>query len=777
LRALNQTLLLLKTAQCFFYAILLSFLAFFSAAFYKKDTYHLVQSKHAEKGSSSHKSKLTYSCTATLTGNGCVGSELTVTSTSAIATISWLLDDVSILEQSNIKQNNGVIVAGGNGSGAAPNQLYNPNRIFVDRAGNIYIPDMANNRVQKWAPGAVAGITIAGGNGAGNASNQFNRPTAVAVDGLGNLYVVDQSNSRVQKFTPGATSGITIASFLNLPTGICIDVQNNVYVSEQNGQLVRKYTSGTAPGIIVAGGNGYGSAANQLAAPTGLFIEGSNLYICDTDNYRVQKWIIGASAGTTVARTSGNPLGVYVDGSKNIYVSDYTGYAVQKWLPGASSGTIIAGGNGQGNGPNQIMPTGIGMDAFNNLYVSDFLNGRIIKFSNIFTGTYTTLKAGTYRAKITTTDGCITTSNPIQISENLVPKITISADREIVCDLFQPTFTAVTEFGGVNPVLQWQINGRDVSGETMNTFKPSRLTSTDVVTCTLISSETCVTNRLISSNSISLNGPITDAPAVTIQADQSTVCKGTPIKFKATAVRAGENPLYQWKINGNDLNANSDILEIDDLEDQDKVSCTIVSNAQNCQVTSSATSNVIIVTINPMLTPGISIEGDISKIYSTSTVNFTATTTNAGTNPQYQWFVNGIQTGENSRFFSKNNLQQGDQVKCELTVTNPCSILNNITSNILNIDVIKVVQINPANAFSPNGDGVNDLWQIPDLHSFANCKVSIFNRYGTLIFYSKGYDHPWKGDYRGNACEPGVYYYVINLDGQKILTGSLSIIK
>ncbi|SER74864.1 gliding motility-associated C-terminal domain-containing protein [Pedobacter rhizosphaerae] len=768
---------MLKTALSFICVFLISFIASFSAAFYKKNSYHSVPPYPVQDFSSLHQSKLKYACTATLTGNECVGSELLVTSNSAIAGISWLLDDVSILEQSNVKQNNGIIVAGGNGSGSAPNQLYNPNRIFVDKAGNIFIPDMANNRVQKWAPGATVGITVAGGNGTGNSSNQFNRPTAVAVDGLGNLYVVDQSNSRVQKFSPGATSGITIASSLILPTGICIDAQNNVYVSEQNGQLVRKYSAGTGPGIIVAGGNGYGSAANQLAAPTGLFIQDNNLYICDTDNYRVQKWIIGANTGTTVARTSGNPLGVYVDGSKNIYVSDYTGYAVLKWLPGANSGSIIAGGNGQGNAPNQIMPTGIGMDAFNNLYVSDFLNGRIIKFSNIFTGTYTTLKAGTYRAKITTTDGCTTISNPITVSENLLPKITISADRDVLCDHFQPIFTAVTVNGGANPVLQWQINGRNIPGENNDTFSPNNLTSTDVVTCNLTSSETCVTSRLVPSNSISLSSQVTEAPGVTIQTDQSTTCKGALIKFKATATRAGEKPIYKWKINGNDVGIDSDILELDDLEDKDQVSCTVVSNAQNCQVSTTAESNAIIVRINPILTPTVSIESDISKIYSSSTVNFTATTTNEGTNPEYQWFVNGIPTGANSRFFSKNNLQQGDQVTCELTVTTPCSSTNSVSSNTIDINITIVVKIKPANAFSPNGDGVNDLWQIADLKSFSNCQVSIFNRYGNLVFFSKGYEHPWAGNYQGNTCPPGVYYYVINLDGQQTLTGSLSIIK
>lgn len=92
-------------------------------------------------------------------------------------------------------------VAGGNGRGSADNQL-TPSDIFVDAAGNIYVVDGDNHRVQKWAPGASAGITVAGGNGLGSAANQLSFPSSVFLDQAGNIYVSDRGNNRIQKFVP-----------------------------------------------------------------------------------------------------------------------------------------------------------------------------------------------------------------------------------------------------------------------------------------------------------------------------------------------------------------------------------------------------------------------------------------------------------------------------------------------------------------------------------------------------------------------------------------------
>ncbi len=65
-------------------------------------------------------------------------------------------------------------------------------------------------------------------------------------------------------------------------------------------------------------------------------------------------------------------------------------------------------------------------------------------------------------------------------------------------------------------------------------------------------------------------------------------------------------------------------------------------------------------------------------------------------------------------------------------------------------------------AFSPNGDGKNDVWHIPGIENYPNCSVKIFNTWGVAVFTSKGYGTPWDGKYKGNDLPSGTYYYVID---------------
>ncbi|WP_316815393.1 PKD domain-containing protein [Pedobacter nyackensis] len=107
----------------------------------------------------------------------------------------------------------------------------------------------------------------------------------------------------------------------------------------------------------------------------------------------------------------------------------------------------------------------------------------------------------------------------------------------------------------------------------------------------------------------------------------------------------------------------------------------------------------------------------------------------------------------------------------EVTTVTGC-----VVSGSVFVHVIK--NIEPANAFSPNGDGVNDLWTIKYIETYPNVTVDIFNRYGEKVFFSQGYSIPFDGNYKGQALPVGTYYYMINpKNGKKIITGSLTLIR
>ena len=78
---------------------------------------------------------------------------------------------------------------------------------------------------------------------------------------------------------------------------------------------------------------------------------------------------------------------------------------------------------------------------------------------------------------------------------------------------------------------------------------------------------------------------------------------------------------------------------------------------------------------------------------------------------------------------------------------------------------VRVLQgVHVPSAFSPNQDGLNDRWNIPGLEALPKCDVSIYNRYGELIYHSKGYNQPWDGTYKGKPQPAGAYVYLIYLN-------------
>ena len=82
------------------------------------------------------------------------------------------------------------------------------------------------------------------------------------------------------------------------------------------------------------------------------------------------------------------------------------------------------------------------------------------------------------------------------------------------------------------------------------------------------------------------------------------------------------------------------------------------------------------------------------------------------------------------------------------------------------------------NTFTPNGDGINDFWDIKYLNSYPGNTVNIFDRYGRKVYTSNGYNIPWDGTYSGAPLPTGVYYYIIDpKNGRKAIAGYVTIIR
>lgn len=108
-----------------------------------------------------------------------------------------------------------------------------------------------------------------------------------------------------------------------------------------------------------------------------------------------------------------------------------------------------------------------------------------------------------------------------------------------------------------------------------------------------------------------------------------------------------------------------------------------------------------------------------------------------------------------------------------LTATNAYGCKGSDEMKIIAIDNIYI-----PSAFSPNGDGLNDIWRISGLSSEHISTVIVYDRYGQIVFQSKGYEHHWDGGIGGKALPTGNYVYVLDPgDGGQKRKGNLTLIR
>ncbi|AMM50923.1 hypothetical protein TH61_06585 [Rufibacter sp. DG15C] len=108
-----------------------------------------------------------------------------------------------------------------------------------------------------------------------------------------------------------------------------------------------------------------------------------------------------------------------------------------------------------------------------------------------------------------------------------------------------------------------------------------------------------------------------------------------------------------------------------------------------------------------------------------------------------------------------------------VTYTSPegCTVSDQVT-----------VEVTP-NLFVPNvltlnNDGMNDEWDIKNIDAYPECKVEVYNHWGSLVFTSNGYKTKWNGTYQGTPLPVAAYYYIIHINAQeKPITGSVTIVK
>jgi DNA-binding beta-propeller fold protein YncE len=197
---------------------------------------------------------------------------------------------------------------GGDGSASrARGEFSDPRGLATDRAGDLWVADHANNRVQKLAPDGrfLAVIGHNGGEGsAGVGPAEFRRPRGVAVDRAGNLFVADKDNHRIQVFDPAGnfvrmwgrhggdgTAGKANGEF-NTPYSVNVDPNGTVTVADTFNHRIQRFSSqGVFLGVVGRnGGDGSaGAGPGEFRTPYGVASDcRANLYVTDEGNERIE---------------------------------------------------------------------------------------------------------------------------------------------------------------------------------------------------------------------------------------------------------------------------------------------------------------------------------------------------------------------------------------------------------------------------------------------------------------------------------------------------------
>ncbi len=189
-----------------------------------------------------------------------------------------------------------------------------------------------------------------------------------------------------------------------------------------------------------------------------------------------------------------------------------------------------------------------------------------------------------------------TMTDYITVVDNLEVTATIFASTEHICQGAEVVFNLEETNGGDSPVYQWKLNGTDV-GDGSTTYVSTSLENDDQVECEVTSSFNCAAQNPVMSNAIIMEVDSVLPVSITIECDANQVCEGEQVSFSAYPENGGDDPQYQWMVNGENCGTNDPYYISSQLSNEDEVSCKLYSNAL-CMDGDSATSIPIIMTVS-----------------------------------------------------------------------------------------------------------------------------------------------------------------------------------
>ncbi|MCO6496439.1 MAG: gliding motility-associated C-terminal domain-containing protein [Chitinophagaceae bacterium] len=574
-----------------------------------------------------------------------------------------------------------------------------------DSKGNMYFSQSANNTIRKVDASGII-TTIAGtegvigytGDGGPAVNALLYHPTGIAVDKNDNIYFADRNGSIIRMIDPSGIittvsgpfsnscgtgdGGLLSGAGFSAISAIVFDNNDNLYISDYGCNVVRKVDHSTGIISTIAGngtlgfsGDGGPATMAQLAYPTKVAVDNAgNVYIPDAQNHRIRR-VDAAGIITTVTGTGVNghlgdggqainaaislPGSVVIDAAGNMYIGE-ADFFIRKIDPSGIISTYAGNGTyGYSGDGGPAINAAIGLtEGRISIYNDD------IYFANYLQGGF-----GNTIRKISNCESVVITQQPVDVT---------------LCNSGDATFSisALNATG-----FRWQVNDGTGWVDIFDNAIYSG-TGTDVlqITGATVSMDQ-YQYRCLASNKC---GPVSTAagilsvtsplsPDITITASSTDICKGTPVTFTAVAQNGGSSPVYEWTKNGVVVGGNSAVYVDNSLLNGDVIVCTLTSS-EACVISVKAVSNPITIQVTDPVTPGISITASDNNICSGTAVTFTATITNGGSSPSFEWFKNSVRVGGNASTYTDNALQDGDVISCVLTSSESCVTQKTATS-------------------------------------------------------------------------------------------------
>jgi gliding motility-associated-like protein len=354
---------------------------------------------------------------------------------------------------------------------------------------------------------------------------------------------------------------------------------------------------------------------------------------------------------------------------------------------------------------------------------------------NATQNTYNATLPGIYEVKVSNCENYYEPSKQVKINQVVVPAVKLTAAKTAYC------VGETAEIKVDNPnsyIVKWYLNGSELIE-----FKNQNIISTasaGAYTASLTNDNGCA------NTSVATNISFNVIPDVTInRSSDKVLCSGEEVTLTAVTNQPGTDFLWSTGETAKTIKINKSGIY--------SVSFTSTSGCRNESETVEVNVNEPLLLLQPEQLRICVIAKEKVTLEAPAGFAF------------YTW--EGQRTS--SQFYEVNKAGH-----YSLTVEDIYGCTKSVSYSV--VQYCKDILI--PNAFSPNGDNVNDLWQVSGLESDPQTSIQIFNQYGNIIHTTTGKIPFWDGKVKGNLANVGVYYYLIkSKNTTQALTGTITLIR